>query len=257
METTKHGLAGEASLEKLIETDVLGVESLHPGGLELTSELAELCKIEKGTVVLDLASGTGESACFLSERFGAHVIGVDLSDQMLRRAEEKLRAKALNFVEFRKADASHLPFPDAAFDVVICECTLCFFDKEKVLGEMARVVKPGGRVGIHDLCWKESAPDDLRRTLSEIEGERPEALEGWSRLFREAGLIDIIAVGKSDLILAWMKNVKQQLGLIGQGVLALKIMRRWGFRGLWRVLQSERVFSSKHLGYGIVVGTRP
>ena len=257
MKTTKHVSTDEASLEKLIETEVLKVESLHPGGLELTRELAELCNINKGTSVLDVASGTGESACFLSERFGAHVVGIDLSDQMIGRAEEKRRARALNLVEFRRADAADLPFPDAAFDVVICECALCFFDKEKVLGEMARVVKPGGRVGIHDLCWKESAPDDLRRTLLEIEGESPETLEGWNRLFHEAGLVGIIAVDKSDLVPSWMKNSKRQLGLIGQGALALKIMRRWGIRGLWRVLQSERVFSSKHLGYGIVVGTRP
>ena len=217
MKTTKHVSTDEASLEKLIETEVLKVESLHPGGLELTRELAELCNIDKGTSVLDVASGTGESACFLSERFGAHVVGIDLSDQMIGRAEEKRRARALNLVEFRKADAGDLPFPDAAFDVVICECALCFFDKEKVLGEMARVVKPGGRVGIHDLCWKESAPDDLKRTLLEIEGESPETLEGWNRLFHEAGLMEIIAVDKSDLVPSVDEELEATVGFAWTG----------------------------------------
>jgi SAM-dependent methyltransferase len=251
------GSRGQASLEKLIESGVLKVPSLHPGGLELTRELAQLCKIGDGGAVLDLAAGTGETACFLAEQFGAHVIGVDLSEEMIRRAEAKARVRAPTLLKFQRADASHLPFADAAFDVAICECTLCLFDKEKVLSEMARVVKPGGRVGMHDLCWKESASEDLRRTLSEIEGEQPETLEGWSRLFRHAGLMNIIAVDKSDLIAAWMGESRKQLGQIGQAVLTLKIIRRWGIRGLWRVLRSERVFSSKHLGYGIVVGTRP
>ena len=245
----------QASLEKLIESEVLKVESLHPGGLAMTRELAQLCKIGPGSVVIDIASGTGESACFLAERLGAHVVGIDLSEQMLHRAEEKGRNKGLQ-LEFCKADAHRLPFPDTMFDVAICECTLCIFDKEKALDEMVRVVKPGGHVGMHDLCWKESAPPALRSTLAEIEGEQPETLEGWKRLFLQAGLTEIIAVDKSTLIPGWMKESKQQLGLIGQMVVILKVLRRWGPRGVWRVWQSERVFSSTHLGYGIVIGTR-
>jgi SAM-dependent methyltransferase len=257
METTKRNSRGQASLEQLIESEVLTVQSLHPGGLDLTRDLADLCKIGKGSTVLDLASGTGESACFLAERFGAHVVGVDLSEKMIRQAEEKARAKGQSLVKFQRADASHLPFADAAFDVAICECTLCLFDKEKVLNEMARVVKSGGRVGMHDLCWKESPPEDIRRTLIEIEGEQPETLDGWRGLFRRAGLMEIIAMDKSDLIPGWMKESKKQLGLIGHAVLIMRIIQRWGIRGLRRVLRSERVFTSKHMGYGIVVGTKP
>ncbi len=58
---------------------------------------------------------------------------------------------------FKNADAADLPFNDAEFDAAICECTLCFLDKPRVLGEMARVVRPGGCVGMHDLYWKEGA----------------------------------------------------------------------------------------------------
>jgi SAM-dependent methyltransferase len=159
-------------------------------------------------------------------------------------------------VGFRQADAHHLPFPEAAFDAAVCECTLCTLDKEQVLREMVRVVRPGGRVGMHDLCWREDSPEDLKRTLAEIEGERPETLEGWRQLFAQAGLAEIRAVDKSSLIPRWMKESRKQLGLVGQLVLAWKIIRRWGIRGLRRILRSERVFSSERLGYGIVVGTK-
>ena len=255
METVEQPPAREASLEALIETELLKVESLHPGGLELTEELAELCGVRRGSDVLDLACGTGESACFLAERRGGRVVGLDGSPRMIRRAEQKARASRLQ-VEFREADAHHLPLPDAAFDVAICECTLCLLEKEQVIREMVRVVRPGGCVGMHDLWWREDTPDDLKRTLAEIEGERPETLEGWQRLFAQAGLAEIRAVDKSSLIPRWMKESRKQLGGMGQLALAWKIIRRWGFRGLRRILRSERVFSSAQLGYGIVVGTR-
>ncbi len=242
-------------MEALVEAGMLKFESLHPGGLELTGELAELCNIRKGAKVLDVASGTGETACFLVERFAARVLGIDRCDQMIRRAESKARANSLQ-VEFRRAEATNLPFADAEFDAAICECTLCFLNKEHVIGEMARVVRPGGYVGIHDLCWKEHTPRALKRALAEIENEKPETLEGWQRLFSEAGLVQVNAIDKSELIAQWMRKSKKHLGLTGQFALVLKILRRWGIRGLWTILKSGRVFSSKFLGYGIIVGKK-
>jgi SAM-dependent methyltransferase len=255
MKSMEPSAVTQASLENLIETGLLQFESLHPGGLQLTQELAELCKVGKDTEVLDVACGTGESACFLAERFGACVVGVDGSPEMIRRAQEKARARGVE-VAFRQGDAHHLPFPDATFDVALCECTLCILDMRQALGEMARVVRPGGCVGMHDLCWQEDAPADLKRTLAEIEGERPETLAGWQRLFADAGLTEVQSVDKSSLIPGWMKEARKQLGLTGQLALFWKILRRWGVHGLRRVLRSERVFASRHLGYGIVVGTR-
>ena len=255
MPTMKGSTTDRASLESVVESGMLKVESLHPGGLSLSRELAGLCGIRKGDRVLDVASGTGETACLLAGEFGANVRGLDQADEMIRLAKAKAREQGLE-VEFAKGDATHLPFGDAEFDAVICECTLCLLDKERALGEMARVVRRGGRVGMHDLCWMDDAPERLKNTLAEIEGERPESLEGWKRLFDGAGLSEIVTVDKFDAMSRWMRQSRKQLGRAGELTLTLKIIRRWGFRGLWRVLQSERVFSNKHLGYGIVVGTK-
>lgn len=248
--------AAPASLESLVETGMLALESLHPGGLGTTLELAAACGVGKGTVVLDVASGTGETACFLAESLGADVIGLDRSDEMVRRAEAKAAAKGLRIV-VEQGDAAELPFADATFDAAICECTLCFLDKPRVLEEMARVVRPGGTVGMHDLYWKEDAPEELVHALAELEGERPETLEGWSALFEQAGLGQVVTIDKSDVKARWMRESRKQLGWLGQAALTARIVRRWGLRGAWRILRSERVFASRHLGYVILVGTKP
>lgn len=244
------------SLEALIETGMLRLDSLHPGGLSLTRELIELCNVTRDARVLDVAAGTGETACLLAERFGARVTVVDRSPAMVRQAEAKARERGLA-VECRVADAHSLPFGDGAFDAVMCECTLCFLDKDRVLGEMVRVVRPGGRVGMHDLCWRDGAPEGLKRSLADLEDERPETLDGWQRLFAGAGLADVVAIDKSALKARWMRDSHRALGLLGEVGLGLRIIRRWGLSGLWTVLRSERVFSSTQLGYAIVVGTRP
>jgi SAM-dependent methyltransferase len=252
---TQGTMVDSPSLEGLVETGMLALESLHPGGLKTTEQLANLCNIQRRAAVLDVASGTGETACFLAETFGARVVAVDRSGEMIRRAKVKASARGLE-VAFESADAANLPFGDAEFDAAICECTLCFLDKPRVLGEMARVVRPGGRVGMHDLCWKEGAPDGLKRTLKEIEREEPETSEGWRRLFESAGLVQVTVDDKSEVMSRWMQESRKQLGLTGQIVLILKIIRRWGLRGASRVLRSERVFSSDLLGYVLVVGTK-
>ncbi|MFQ5890358.1 MAG: class I SAM-dependent methyltransferase [Gemmatimonadota bacterium] len=199
------------SLESLVESGDLSLEVLHPGGLDITAELAELCGIGSDSVVLDIASGTGESACYLAERFAAEVFGVDLSHRMVARAAQKARERRLK-LGFLRADAHHLPFRNGSFDAAISECTLSLLRKETAIGEMIRVVKSGGRVGIHEICWKEDAPEELKRELEEIEGERPETLRKWKGLLEVGGLDDVHVVDRSGLLARWFRDSKKRLG---------------------------------------------
>jgi len=244
------------SLETLVENENLGLEVLHPGGLEITRELAELCRIERNALVLDAASGTGESACYLAETRGARVVGVDISRAMLARAKAKAVKGGLH-IEFGRGDAERLPFRGDVFDAVVSECTICLLDKEPAMEEMVRVAKPGGYVGIHDMCWIPGAPEGIKRRLAELEGERPETLEGWKTLFETAGLVDIRTVDKSELIPTWIRDIRKRLGIRRELSIFLRILTRWGIRGLRNALESERVFQSRFTGYGIVVGRKP
>ncbi len=243
------------SLEALAENEDLGVAVLHPGGLAITAELAERCHVRRGARVLDLASGTGESACFLTERFGARMVGLDASGRMVKTAQHKVQGRQLSGV-FVQGDAHDLPFAPATFDAAICECTLCLFQKGRVLQELVRVVRPGGYVGMHDLCWQDDVPERVKQRLREIEGERPETLEGWRRLFGAAGLAECQGVDHSSLMRHWMKDARRSLGLRGQARLAGRVLKRWGLSGLLTVLRSERVFASRFTGYCVVVGRK-
>lgn len=244
------------SLENLIESDHLGLATLHPGGLEITRELARLCQVGEDTTVLDVASGTGESASYLVEELGAQVIGVDISDYMVETARRKAAQRNLP-IAFKQGDAHQLPFEDNKFDAAISECTTCILDKERAIREMVRVVRPGGYVGIHDLCWKPDTPENMKVRLAEIEGEKPETLEGWKGLFEKAGLVELKTLDKSFLIPTWTKNIRKQMGFYGEIKITLRVFRTWGFRGLRDVLESERIFQSPHIGYGIIVGQKP
>lgn len=248
-----HTVKTQASLETLVESLDLGVEILHPGGIAVTHELATLCEIGLETQVLDVASGTGESACYLAEQFGCQVVGVDHAPAMVTRARRKATDRRLA-ITFQQADALHLPFQTNSFDVALSECTLCLLDKDQALREMLRVVKPGGYVGIHDLCWRDEAPPQLKRRLAELEGERPETQDGWIALFERMGLVEVKTVDKSALLPVWMKETRKQIGLLGQVKIFLSVLGRWGIQGYRRVRESEKIFDRDYLGYSITVG---
>ena len=251
-----NGRAEHPSLENLIEGEDIGIEVLHPGGLEITGQVAERCGIAQGVSVLDVASGTGESACFLAEAYGCHVTGLDVSSSMIEKSRRRAMERGLR-VDFREGDAHHLPFADDTFDVVISECTICLLEKQNAIGEMVRVAKKGGRIGMHDVCWKHGAPDGLKQRLAEIENERPETIEGWKTLFERAGLKSLSAEDRSFLLGDWTHKMKRRLGLSGQLRIFLKVARRWGVKGLKTVRESQKIFESGHLGYCIIVGKKP
>jgi ubiquinone/menaquinone biosynthesis C-methylase UbiE len=102
-----------------------------------------------GMKVLDLACGTGEPALSLAKAVGAsgRVVATDLVPEMLEFARQNAAARGLDNIEFRMADAESLPFADGEFDRVTCRFGIMFFpDVMKAMGEIRRVLKPGGRI---------------------------------------------------------------------------------------------------------------
>ena len=122
---------------------------------------------EPPSKVLDLGTGTGKAARVVAKRFpGAEVVGVDLAPEMVREAKELLPTELAGRVTFEVADGASLPFPDAAFDLVVLQNMIPFFE------ELGRVVRPGGRAifafsrGAETPIWV--PPEKLRARLEKV-----------------------------------------------------------------------------------------
>jgi arsenite methyltransferase len=142
---------------------LLGGE-LHPGGEQTTRRTLELIGLGRGDRLLDVASGFGTSALLAAREFGANVTGIDYGENSVSAATAAAGAEGFEGeVSFIRGDAESLPFPDASFDSVLCECSLCTFpDKPRAAAEIGRVLGPGGRVAISDIVVD---PDNLPAEL--------------------------------------------------------------------------------------------
>ncbi len=168
-------------------------EILHPGGLELTARLAEVAQIKPDSRVLDIASGRGTTACFLSQRLDCRVIGIDLSLVSASLAGKKAQKEGVaRKVRFAAADAEYLPFADASFDVVISECAFSLLpDKNIGANEIVRVLKPGGRLAITDVVLQAPLSPELKtQVLFDSCFSGAETLEGYREIFDRAGLVE-------------------------------------------------------------------
>jgi ubiquinone/menaquinone biosynthesis C-methylase UbiE len=139
-------------------------ESYHPGGLALTRRLASALGLRPGWRVVDVASGPGTTARLLAAEYAVTVDGVELGESAVELARSAANEAGLSSrVRFHRGDAERLPLPDAIADVVVCECAFCTFpDKAAAAAEFARVLRPGGRVGITDVTVEDGLPDELR-----------------------------------------------------------------------------------------------
>jgi arsenite methyltransferase len=143
-------------------------DSFHPGGIRLTERLGVLLHLGPLSRVLDVASGKGESAIFLAQRFGCKVVGIDFGVENVSEATRRAAAAGVaDVTSFRQGDAEQIDCPDDSFDVVICECAFCTFpDKSKAAAEFERVLKPFGRVGLSDLTRSGPLPKELEGLLA-------------------------------------------------------------------------------------------
>jgi arsenite methyltransferase len=127
-----------------------------------------LAELKAGEVVLDLGSGGGIDVLLSAKRVGpsGKAYGLDMTDEMLALANENKRKAGVGNVEFLKGEIEHIPLPDDSVDVIISNCVINLSaDKDKVMAEAFRVLKPGGRLAVSDIVTRGKIPADIRKSV--------------------------------------------------------------------------------------------
>ena len=139
-----------------------------------------LATLLPGQTVLDLGSGGGIDVLLSAKRVGptGKVYGLDMTDEMLALARENQRKAGVANVEFLKGEIESIPLPDASVDVIISNCVINLSgDKDRVLAEAFRVLKPGGRFAVSDVVVRGEVPQEIRRNVEHWIGCVAGALE--------------------------------------------------------------------------------
>src|SRR5713226_2841920 len=234
-------------------------DSFHPGGLRLTQRLGELLQLGPRARVLDVASGKGESAIFLAQRFRCEVVGIDFGAANVKEAGDRAAAAGVaELVSFRQGDAEKIDFPDASFDAVICECAFCTFpDKRAASSEFARILRPGGGAGLSDLTRSATLPPELTGLLAWvacIADARP--VEEYAAYLRGAGMTSVEIEPHDEALAEMVRDIQGKL----LGAELMSKLKKLDLEGV-DFAQAKALaraaadaVRSKTLGYAIVSG---
>jgi SAM-dependent methyltransferase len=163
-----------------------------------------LASLAPGEVVLDLGSGAGFDVFIAGRKVGeaGRVIGVDMTPEMVMKARENAERIGARNVEFRLGEIENLPVADASVDVVISNCVVNLSpEKPRVFREIARVLKPGGRVAISDIALLRPLPEEVRADVEAYIGCIAGAVlvDEYERYARDAGLTDLAIERRGDI----------------------------------------------------------
>jgi arsenite methyltransferase len=152
--------------------------------------------LHEGETVLDLGSGGGADVLISARRVGrsGKAIGLDMTDEMLELARANARAAGVSNVEFVKGYIEDLPLPDSSVDVIISNCVINLSaDKQRVISEATRVLRPGGRFAVSDVIAEEDMDAATRRDMAAWTGCIAGALTRgeFSAALSAAGLVDV------------------------------------------------------------------
>jgi len=239
---------------------------IHMGGAAATRQLLQWCQLEAASQVLDVGCGPGLTACQIAQQYGSRVVGIDISEAMIAKAREKARRlDVTDRVEFRVTDVFQMPFEDASFDAALMESVLTPLpgDKGQAMAEIARVLRPGGRLAVNESTFDASAPAEVIALV-----EQHPAMYGYftpqtlSTLFEQAGL-QVMEMQVTELSEAPSPTKAMGLGgLLSFMVrvypnILLKLLRDKRFRVASRIDDQVVKQGKPYMGYTLILGQKP
>ncbi len=210
MSTAHCTLGAEVPIERMaghVFLAKMGKRLLRPGGRKGTEQLYALADLRRDQRVCEIATNRAVSAVEMAERFGVCVDGVDASAEFLAQAEKNIADHHLESrIQVHRTKGDALPFGDGTFDAVTAEAVITMLppaQKLATLREAARVLRPGGRLVIHELAWPEESSKALRQELVKViqHAAWPLTDAEWRSLADDAGLqVDAFRTGPMSLM---------------------------------------------------------
>jgi ubiquinone/menaquinone biosynthesis C-methylase UbiE len=245
--------------------------AIHVGDQEATRTLLEMLQLDPSHHVLDVGCGAGITATLIASQIGARVTGIDIAPRMVAKAQERARRAGLSErVHFHVGDVFDLPFDDATFDAVIFESLLTIIpgDPADALAEMARVLRPGGRVGGNEGTIDPAALPEFDPFLDQHPAVQRAFTPGTLRQqFEEAGFqelrMKIDPTGRTPAL--DMSSALREVGCSGlitfflrsYPKLAWKLLTDRRFRRARRIDERITQLGEEHMGYALIVGQKP
>jgi SAM-dependent methyltransferase len=189
-----------------------------------------LAALQPGQVVVDLGSGAGFDCFLAAKKVSAtgHVIGVDMTPDMLAKARANAQKLGLSHVEFRLGEIEHLPVANAVADVVISNCVVNLSNqKQQVFHEIFRVLKPAGRIYISDVVALKEMPENMTQDMDLVSCciGGAELVDHVYAYMEHAGFIDIhidINTGSGEFIKEWVPGSKAEDYVASAKIMATK-----------------------------------
>jgi ubiquinone/menaquinone biosynthesis C-methylase UbiE len=258
-------LCKDDSIEKCDIFDFMakyvGMSVLHPGGFASTKRLMQNIKLDKDKKVLDIACGKGTTSILIAKKFGCRVVGIDISPVLIEDAKELTkRNKVDKLIDFQVADATHLPFNDNEFDSSIAQAMLVLIDdKESVIREALRVIKPSGIAGWIELTWQQNPTEVFMKQVSEVICAycmlNVKMLDGWKNLFLQSGASNLLSEVYPMYFSGFLGMIKDE-GLSN----SIRVIRKFLTESKVRIRMNtmNRFFKKNQdvFGYGIYTMTK-
>src|SRR6266496_3818655 len=197
-----------SEIYNIMADDYTNLEGYNPDadlglGCGLPTEFA---KIKNGDTVIDLGSGAGNDA-FIARRIvgeTGRVIGIDITDAMIKKSRENAESLGLNNVEFRLGDIENMPITSNKADVIVSNCVLNLVpNKQKVMSEVYRVLKPGGHFSISDIVLDGELPEKWKEVAALYAGCISGAIQKkeYLQIIEEAGFKNIVVQKEKTIVI--------------------------------------------------------